>query len=734
MSIIRKLSLFAVFFLLFIFFASCSQRELGFSGNNDTGLPDIKDVNPEEYELVKNIRISASDTKTWGGFGWVREAEDSIYTIRDDVQETCYKGPENKDVIITLDIYTTYRKTLPLSYLKIGHNQKDRTEFIVSLSDNCQRDPVFSAKTTFEKMLNLENRYAGCIKIKFRSPEGFEICSLSLTTSEFIRPYEPASGGNPTDKRYGVIEGFYGVRWSDTEREKIFYTLGSYGLGMYVYAPKNEPKHREKWRENYTQEEMKRFSELNRKAGGYGVDFYYAISPFIDFEYTGSSDYDTLLKKLKFFTDYGIKNFAIFADDIEMEKEIKVDAELGKTHTNITNNIYSALKSVSPDIKLLFVGTVYSDERVFSFEDGYGYLSEISKLNPEIEIFWTGLKTSGATITKEDTRLFTEITGRKPLIWDNFWANDGGDGFLANLYLSDYTGRETDIAEHIRGIGINPLIQGSLSRLNIMRFGRWKSNKISGNWAEDELKWFGLKYTNCETSLRHTEKYLMLLSDIYNGNSNRIIRFSELDSALDNLYAALKTTDKTNIIENTVTLYGIFARMFVLQSILYNSNIDSELFDEIFFPSEKIRLDALTGIYALQFLLSKLSGPPDYTLEKKMKASLEKASMQRFVYSAGRISKFAEYVSNTTFENISGIRIPEIKEKIPQDCTSGREIIFRPFANTVNIGVYGLPDKYFTIQKDEIRFNIPFSGNYSIVIIGYNSEGINISPGNLVCK
>lgn len=720
------LSVIAVFVLLSL---NCQQREMNISTGDATS---TADVGVAEYEIIKDVRITASDTKTWGGFGWVREAEDSIFTIRDDVPETCYKGPEDKDVTIMLDIFTIYRKTIPILKFNTYHNQKDKVNYRVSLSDNCQSDTYYTTETTFETPLNLEGRLAGCITVSFKSISGLEICSMSLISNTDIKSGPVDFQKNITDKNFGIIEGFYGVRWSNTERERLFPLLNRYGMGLYVYAPKNEPKHRERWREDYSSDEMKRFSELSKKARDWDVEFFYAISPFIDFNYESENDYKILLNKLKSFIPYGINNFAIFADDIEIEKEIKVDSALGKIHTEITNRILKDLRAETTDVRMLFVGTVYSDERINSFEDGYGYLREMAKLDSDIGIFWTGLKTSGAVLTEEDVNQFKLITGRIPIIWDNFWANDGGDGFLANLYLSDYTGRDRDIIQKVSGIAINPLIQGSLTRLNLMKFGRWVIGDTSDDWSENEVKYFG--YNEGVFNDKSIREYLFLLSNIYNGNSNQQIKYLELDNEIEDFLNSLKKEDREGIISSINSLNEIFAKMYVIQSVLYNSRINGELFDELFYPTEKVKYDAITGIYAIQFLVSKLKGEPDYSLEKKMKSYLEKSSKQRFVYSAGKINQLTDYISNTNFNNIIDMTAPYIREKVPKECVAGEELVFKPFDNISKIELYGLPASYYSIENQTIKMTIPYSGNYSVAIYGYSNDGSNILFGNLLCK
>jgi hyaluronoglucosaminidase len=48
-----------------------------------------------------------------------------------------------------------------------------------------------------------------------------------------------------------VIEGFYGPPWSHDARLEVVEFLAGYAMNAYVYAPKSDPKHRERWRDPY---------------------------------------------------------------------------------------------------------------------------------------------------------------------------------------------------------------------------------------------------------------------------------------------------------------------------------------------------------------------------------------------------------------------------------------------------------------------------------------------------
>ena len=47
----------------------------------------------------------------------------------------------------------------------------------------------------------------------------------------------------------GVIEGFYGTPWTWDERALVCRGIAAAGGDTYVYAPKDDPLHRDRWRE-----------------------------------------------------------------------------------------------------------------------------------------------------------------------------------------------------------------------------------------------------------------------------------------------------------------------------------------------------------------------------------------------------------------------------------------------------------------------------------------------------
>ncbi|HZB70680.1 MAG TPA: beta-N-acetylglucosaminidase domain-containing protein, partial [Acidimicrobiales bacterium] len=60
----------------------------------------------------------------------------------------------------------------------------------------------------------------------------------------------------------GVLEGFYGRPWTWDERVAVARWCADRGMPHYVWAPKDEPLHRERWREPWPAEVLAGFGRL----------------------------------------------------------------------------------------------------------------------------------------------------------------------------------------------------------------------------------------------------------------------------------------------------------------------------------------------------------------------------------------------------------------------------------------------------------------------------------------
>lgn len=80
----------------------------------------------------------------------------------------------------------------------------------------------------------------------------------------------------------GVIEGFYGTPWQQGDRLDILSFCRAEGYNAYLYAPKDDPYHREKWREPYPAAKLSELGALVKAAKAQDVRFIFAVSPGLD--------------------------------------------------------------------------------------------------------------------------------------------------------------------------------------------------------------------------------------------------------------------------------------------------------------------------------------------------------------------------------------------------------------------------------------------------------------------
>lgn len=99
----------------------------------------------------------------------------------------------------------------------------------------------------------------------------------------------------------------------------ILHRLKKWGMDSYLYAPKDDYKHRAYWRDLYTVEEAEHLTGLITAAREYGITFYYALSPGLDITYSSSKEVTALKRKLEQVSQFGCTAFALLFDDIEPE-------------------------------------------------------------------------------------------------------------------------------------------------------------------------------------------------------------------------------------------------------------------------------------------------------------------------------------------------------------------------------------------------------------------------------
>ncbi|XP_076624011.1 O-GlcNAcase isoform X1 [Colletes latitarsis] len=275
----------------------------------------------------------------------------------------------------------------------------------------------------------------------------------------------------------GVVEGFYGRPWTTEQRKDLFQKLKKWGMDSYLYAPKDDYKHRAYWRDLYTVEEAEHLTGLITAARECGITFYYALSPGLDITYSSTKEVTILKRKLEQVSQFGCTAFALLFDDIEpemSEADKEVFQSFAHAQVSVTNDIFQHLGQPT----FLLCPTQYCATRAMPNVASSEYLNTLgSKLAQEIDIMWTGPKVISRLLTIESIEEITEVLRRPPVIWDNLHANDYDQ---KRVFLGPYSGRSPDLIPKLRGVLTNPNCEYGANFVAIHTLAQWSKCNIDG--------------------------------------------------------------------------------------------------------------------------------------------------------------------------------------------------------------------------------------------------------------
>lgn len=251
----------------------------------------------------------------------------------------------------------------------------------------------------------------------------------------------------------GVVEGFYGNPYSHSDRIEQFKFYGRTKLNTYIYGPKDDPYHRDKWRELYPEQERKRISELVTQAHQRGVRFVWAIHPGLDIKWT-EEDRKAVVRKCEDMYRLGVRSFAVFFDDIS------ADDESARHQAELLNYLYEHFEKTGMKIgSLILCPTQYNQ----AWAKG-AYLDILgTKMNPKIEIMWTG-KTVVTMIDRETMEYVNARIRRKGYIWLNYPVTDFA---VDHILLGPMRGNASDIDQLVSGFVANPMEYAEASKVGI---------------------------------------------------------------------------------------------------------------------------------------------------------------------------------------------------------------------------------------------------------------------------
>ncbi len=262
----------------------------------------------------------------------------------------------------------------------------------------------------------------------------------------------------------GIVEGFYGEPWQPRTRRDMIRFCARQGFNAYIYAPKNDPFLRDDWRRPYPDAKLEELAQLAMEAKTAGVRFIVAVSPGLDSRYAllrGAQDRLALREKLECLYGAGVRDFAVFFDDIEHAS--------GRDHAALLRWLDENFVRPHGDVPpLITVGTAYARQ---TMEDAQGgavtYIREFAAgLPADTLVLYTGDGIARGGLTPESLAAAGELLGRTPGLWWNYPVNDYMTTKLA-------LGPVEKLPDGVPAAFFNPMAQAELSKIALATGAAW---------------------------------------------------------------------------------------------------------------------------------------------------------------------------------------------------------------------------------------------------------------------
>jgi hypothetical protein len=264
----------------------------------------------------------------------------------------------------------------------------------------------------------------------------------------------------------GIIEGFYGPPWGWDDRRQVSSALAGAGMDTYVYAPKDDPLHRDRWREPYGDGFL---ADVEAFVADDTLRMGFSVSPGLSIDPGSHDDRAALLGKCDQFVRVGVDLIGLLLDDLPPAPG------LGDRHGSLASWLRDALPA---EVELFVVPTHYTGTRRTPYLDELlGHLPE------EVLVGWTGPLVVNDRITAADAEAWSDaMDGRRPLLWDNTPVNDAV--MADRLFTGPRRGRDEALPELLGGYLANPMVQPRASLAPLLSAAAWlRGEDPDAAWA-----------------------------------------------------------------------------------------------------------------------------------------------------------------------------------------------------------------------------------------------------------
>lgn len=430
---------------------------------------------------------------------------------------------------------------------------------------------------------------------------------------EDVEASEVVISDEPSMSSRGIVEGFYGTPWTQEDRLDQIKFYGKNKMNMYIYAPKDDPYHREQWRQPYPESEMKRMGELIETSKRNKVDFVFAISPGGDIRFDGAEgeeDFQALLNKAESLYDMGVRSFAIYFDDIADKSGVKQATVLNR----FNEEFVKAKGDITP---LITVPTEYDTSAMGKVGSLSTYTKDFSEtLNSDIKVMWTGEVVVSEGISLENAQLVNSIYGKRMAIWWNYPVTDY---MKTKLALGPIYNIDTTLADEVDIFTMNPMENAELSKVTLHTGADY-------GWNTDD-------YDYDKTWNRAIEMLYGDLAEDFKIFANHSTRMDggwaftgrqdapEMRAAITELWAKLINGDKAEL--DIAMLYSDFSRMEEA-AVNLKISLPKEALEECSDQLDKFLALAQADKIALDMIVAQRDGDIK-TYEKLKTESIENA-------------------------------------------------------------------------------------------------------------
>jgi hyaluronoglucosaminidase len=278
---------------------------------------------------------------------------------------------------------------------------------------------------------------------------------------------------HPAMRHRGAIEGFYGSPWTQQERLDQIAFYGRFKLNTYVYAPKDDPYHRDRWRDPYPAELVTALQSLVDQAAVNQVRFTFAVSPGVSICYSDPADLAALVAKLDAVYELGVRAFSLALDDI-VHTRWNCDGDRSRYGPPSSEAAARAQVELLNALQRGFIADHEGAQPLqmvpteYRGTDDSPYRRVIrEQLDPAVEVMWTGTMVVPPEISVDQAAAAGGVFGRRTLVWDNTPVNDYPPT-EGRLILSPYNRRQRGLSTQVTGIVLNPMNQAAASKVQLI--------------------------------------------------------------------------------------------------------------------------------------------------------------------------------------------------------------------------------------------------------------------------